>query len=459
MDIATLRTQYADCLKAAKTLADSAGINPISKELGDQINSHLAKADEIKAQIEQLRRLEDGQRWLSEPDNPTAAPLGWRQAGPTEGDPAVDTKAFREFSLGVMTPRGIETKTFRYHVPLVVQTKGYPGAFEAYLRKGFGLLGPTDRKTLIEATDSAGGYLVPEDYQSNILKKIATVATLRQYARVVTTSRDVVKWPRVKYSTNNEYTSGVRVTWTGETPSSSTAHAVTDQVFGEFSIPVGTCMASQKISMDLIDDAAFDVLGISSDLFAEAFGLDENDAFWNGSGAVQPRGVLSDIGDSTDFNAALTKADAANAIASEDILDTYYALPAQYERNARWFMTKATAKYIRKLVDTYDQPIWPVVSQVGELGAPPASMHGAPVVFDEFMDEISSASDTPSYPLIFGDMNAYAIVDRAGLSVKRDDNMYAETNQVLLLGKKRVGGQLVESYRLSALKTGNSTEA
>jgi len=49
------------------------------------------------------------------------------------------------------------------------------------------------------------------------------------------------------------------------------------------------------------------------------------------------------------------------------------------------------------------------------------------------------------------------VVDRVGLSIQRLDELYAETNQVLLLAKKRVGGQLVEAYRLSLLKTVNST--
>jgi HK97 family phage major capsid protein len=318
-------------------------------------------------------------------------------------------------------------------------------------------MGPNDRKALSESTDAAGGYLVPEDFHTELLKKVATIATVRMYARVIGTSRDIAKWPRVKYTTNNEYTSGMRLTWTGETPSSATVHRVTDQVFGEIAIPINTAMASQLQSADMIEDSAFDVLGISSDLLAEAFGLGENAEFWTGSGAGKPRGIITDASDTTNFDAAVTTAATADTIAADDVIDVCYALPAQYERNARWFMTKGTEKLVRKLQDTDGAYLWPIIAQVGGLGAAPDDLLGFPRTRDEFVDEISDGTTTTTYPMVFGDLSGYIIADRVGLSIKRDENLYAETNQVLLLGRKRVGGQLAEAYRLSLLKTVHST--
>jgi HK97 family phage major capsid protein len=350
----------------------------------------------------------------------------------------------------------VEEKSFRFNVPLAVQKKGYESAFEAYVRMGKANMGPNDLKALSEATEAGGAVLVPEDMQMSILKKTATAVVMRQYARVITTGRDIVKWPRIKYTTDNKYTSAIRLTWTGETPSSTTVHRVTDQVFGEHAIPVNTAMASQLLSADLLEDAAFDVMGISSDLFGEAFGLGEEVVFWAGTGAGQPRGLLTDIGNA-DFNAAITTGATANTFDADEVIDTAYALPAQYERNARWYMTKATEKFIRKLKNADSDYLWPVIMNVGSLGAVPNDLLEYPRTRIEFMDDISNSTNTTTYPLVLGDLNGYLVVDRVGLSIKRDESLYSELNQVLLLGRKRVGGQLLEGFRFSALKTVNST--
>ena len=237
---------------------------------------------------------EAGDAYMSEPGQVKAAAAAWRESAPDEGEPPVDVKAWRSFDL--KTPMG-EVKTFRYNVPIAVQAKGYAPAFESYLRKGLSDMGPQDRKTLSVGIDTAGGFLVPEDLQTEMIRKIASMAVMRQLCRVTQTSRDVSTWPRINYTTDDIYTSGVRMTWTGETPSSNTAHRVTDPVFGQVSIPVHTAMASMPITNQLIEDAAFDVQGIATDLIGEAFALGEDNVFINGTGAAQPMGLLAQAED------------------------------------------------------------------------------------------------------------------------------------------------------------------
>src|SRR5690606_30117733 len=110
--------------------------------------------------------------------------------------------------LGQIVP--IERK-FRYWMPEPVTKPEYTSAYEAFLRKRhFEDIGPNDRKTLSEGMDSAGGYLVPPDLHMELIRKMATMATVRPNARVVTTSRDMAQWPKILYDTDDEYTSGVR---------------------------------------------------------------------------------------------------------------------------------------------------------------------------------------------------------------------------------------------------------
>jgi len=460
IDIKALQTQQAAEYQKAQDLMKpyADGKTEIPAEVLTQANGHLGKFDELKAQIDFAKKFANAGNDLSQGVGTEAAHLGWRPASPSEGHAPIDGKSWMEVdvkgwaqdaTLGVIVP---VTRKFRFHVPLAVQgKKEYDPAFEAYLRKGKDRMGANDLKTLTEGADDAGGFLVPTDYHVELIKKIATVATVRANARVAQTSRDIARWPRVVYTTDDKYTSGVRLSWTGESPVSSTSHRVTDPVFGTYSIPVHTAMASMPISNDLIEDSAFDIMGMSVDMIGEAFGLGENATFWTGSGIGQPMGITTQVdGDGP----ASVVSGSASTIVAAGVVDTAYALPAQYERNAKWYMSKATEKVIRSLrsdsgagAGTGDY-LWPIYGQVGNFGPAPRELMGFPTVRDEFLPAIAGNA----YPVVFGDLMGYLVLDRVGLSVQRYSEIYAESNISLLLARKRVGGQTIEPYRMKAMK-------
>lgn len=427
--------------------------SPMPEEIQVKVTGLLGEFDAYKAQLDLATKTSQANAYMNEPAHApqSATPASWRESGPGEGDAPVDAKAWRELSIKsvrIDPLHGlpvVDDLTIRFHVPLAVQGKGYGHAFEAYMRKGMSDLGPQDRKTLVEGTDSAGGFLVPDDYQTELIRKVATQATIRARARVGTTSRDIAKWPKLKYSTDDKYTSGVRMTWTGEVPSSSSVHRVSNPEFGLYSIPVHTAMASLPLSNDLIEDSAFDILGVSSDLMSEAFTLGENDAFLNGSGIGRPMGILSQV--DGDGPASVNSGTAATLLA-DGIIDLAYSLPAQYEPNAVWVMAKGTEKVVRKLKDTANNYLWPVIASVGNFGVAPRELLGFPTFRDEFMPAVAAGA----FPVIFGDLRGYLVLDRVGISIQRLSELYAETNITLLLARKRVGGQTIEPWRIKVQK-------
>ncbi len=441
-ELKKLRQRYDALLAKAKALSEEWAKKEdedMPEEVAKEIDAWLGETDTLKIQIERQGKLQQAEQFMDEGQGTKAAHLGFRPAGPDEGNPEIDAKAWHEVDYEDYFGR---TKTLRMFVPLAVQGKDYPSAFEAWMRRGRKALGPQDLKTLTEGVDSAGGFMVPADFQMQIVKKIATLAVIRTIARVSTTSRDVTQWPRVVYNTDDEFTSAIRLTWTGEAPSSSTVHRVTDQVFGLASIPVHTAMASQPLSNDLLEDEAFDVAGISSDLLAEAFSLGENQTFVDGDGIGKPKGILTDI-DTNDGPTSVVSGD-ANLLTADGLIDLIYALPAQYERNARIVMEKQTEKAIRQLTDSQNNYLWPVWPVAGGFAASPRELLGFPVLRDEALPTIAAGIN----PIIFGDFMGYYIVDRVGLSIQRLTELFAETNVTLLLARRRVGGQLVEPYRL-----------
>ena len=137
----------------------------------------------------------------------------------------------------------------------------------------------------------------------------------------------------------------------------------------------------------------------------------------------------------------------AATLTADGLLNLAYAVPSQYEQNKKWYWSQATELVVRKLKDTSNRYLWPVYND-SAFAAAPRQLEGYPIVKDEFLPAIAAGA----YSIAFGDMRGYLIADRVGLSIQRLDELYAETNITLLLARQRVGGQVVEPWRIKVQK-------
>ncbi len=431
----------------AKSLQAALGDSPSKVQL-DAVDAKLGECDSWKAQADTARRIEGGDESFSDPARP---PVSWRQAGPNEGNAPVDSKSWREVKVAHPTKRDFSV---RYNVPEAVARveKDYSPAFESYLRKGLDGVGPNDRKTLSEGIDTAGGFLVPPDYQATLIKKIAITAIMRQYGRVIQSSRDLVQFPRVNYATDDKWTSPVRVTWAGEVPPLATTTRVTDPVYGLLQVRVDTAMATWPMSNNLIEDAAFDIVGDSQDLIGEAFGLGEDYAFWVGTGVAQPLGAFDTKNNVTVVNSGTSASitTSSDAWSGKRLLDVYYGTPIQYRKlpTSIWVMNSGTLEAAENLVDGQKRPLIKELTGASlEMGEADA-IKGKVIGVSEFAPDIGAST----YPILFGDCKGYLIVDRVGLSIQRNAYLYQETNITLLVAKARVGGLMIEPYRFRMMQ-------
>ena len=459
MDIQNLRQQYSAVINEAKSVADAwrGRESEMTPEVTDKLNGLLGKTDVIRSQVEMADKLQKGVDYAAQP---ATAPVGWRPAGPNEGDYPIDRKAWR--SLTVKTAYG--EREIRYHVPIAVESKGYASAFEAYLTKRGGqyALGPTDAKTLTEGTDSAGGFVVPPDFQAMIIRKQMTLTQVRANAFISTTSRDAQQWPKINYASASDdpsgsnFTSSVRLSWTGETPASSAAHRVNDPITGLYTVPVHTAMASIPLSNDMVEDAAVDMADIASTLFGEAFALGEENAFINGNGVGQPMGIMSEIGTNGPPSVATAN---TGSMTADDVISLFYQLPVQYRMGGKWTINSPIMQALEKLKDGQGrylvQSLLQASLQTGQIDV----LKGKPILVDEFMPGTSTGAVTTAAtiatgttPILFGDWGGYLVLDRVGLSIQKLSEIYAELNLTVLLGRKRVGGYCIKPWQFRALK-------
>jgi HK97 family phage major capsid protein len=262
------------------------------------------------------------------------------------------------------------------------------------------------------------------------------------------TSRDRLLVPKVNYSDDDIYSTGARVTWTGEVPSSSTVHCSTEPKFGHVAISVWTAMISMTATNDMVEDSAFPFVSWLSEKFAETYRLLLDEQIIAGTGIGRPAGILLDPG-GTD-QPAVVNSGAAAELTADGLQDLAWSLPEQYDENSAWAFNKtSTGKAIAKLKDADNRYLWASLEASGlVLPARQRPLLGYPVAFSGFMPNVAANA----FPAIFGDLSGYFLVERVGMSIQVLRETHAEDNQVGLLGRVRFGGLVAEPYKMKILK-------
>lgn len=329
------------------------------------------------------------------------------------------------------------------------RTDAYKAAWRRSLRYGMEGLTGEERATLQEGLDTSGGYLVPDEVLNRVIAKEPTPTRVAGYCTQLNTSRDALAIPKVNYTTDNLYTTGMRVTWTGEVPASSTTHRVTDPVFGSVRVPVYTAMMSIPVTLDLLEDSLVALEPWLAMKFGETIELLRDNMVLNGSSVNQPSGILVNPGTTNNPDTVVTGS--AAALTADGIQSLIWSLPEQYDDSARVVFNKTnTGQALAKLKDGDGRYLWGAGLQ--DSGLVPdikgRELLGYPVNFSGFMPNVGANA----YPIIFGDFRGYYIVNRVGFSIQVLREIIAQDNQILLLGRVRFGGMVAEEWRFKIQK-------
>jgi HK97 family phage major capsid protein len=346
--------------------------------------------------------------------------------------------------------RAVDTLALRRARPaLDVTGHGIPGehkqAFEAYMRSGDdrGLRALTS-KAMSYGSGQDGGYLVPDETEAEIGRRLKTISPIRAIASVRQVSGAVLKKPFA--------ISGPACGWVGETdPRPQTA----SPTLAELQFPAMELYAMPAATASLLEDSAVDLdQWIGSEVEA-AFAEQEGEAFVSGDGAARPRGFLdypkvAETGWSWG-NLGYVVTGAAGALPASDpsdvLIDLVYALKAGYRQNAVWVMNRKTQAEIRKLKDADGNYLWQPPAGPGQR----AMLMGFGLVEAEDMPDI--AGDATA--IAFGDFaRGYLVVDRTGVRVLRDP--YTAKPYVLFYVTKRVGGGIQDFDAIKLLKFGTA---
>lgn len=273
-------------------------------------------------------------------------------------------------------------------------------------------------------TDSEGGYLVPDEYESTLIEKLHDENIIRQYATVIKSSNGDKKIPVVAgYG---------EATWTDE----EAAYTESDDSFGVITLGAHKLTSIIKVSEELLNDSAFDLEQYISKEFVRRMAAAEENAFINGTGTGRPTGILqtAETGKTTA---------AAAAITADEVIDLYHSLRPPYRKNAVFIANDSTVKAIRQLKDSNGMYLW----QPGLKEGQPDTLIGNRIISSAYMPEIGAGKK----PILFGDVSYYWIADRQGRTFQRLNELYAATGQVGFRTFQRVDGKLTLAEAVKTL--------
>lgn len=330
-------------------------------------------------------------------------------------DEVAQYEALEEELKGVQRTDAIRTRNAAYNVvrtPAGVPSQPRPGdartdldrAFENYLRTGIpnadiSALRVTNAQS--EGGSAAGGYLVPNTFRQKLVEVRKAFGGFMAATEQLSTDSGAP----LEYPVNDDTANVGDITAESAAIASGNDLSFSTVTLGayKYTSTGGGSNLPLRVSVELLQDAAFDVEGLISRKLGMRIARKQAVHAVTGTGVGQPLGILaSSLTQDVDQNTADT-------FKYVDFVSLQDALDDEYDPNAQWLMKKNSFSLIRQILDTAGRPILQDSTQ-GIAGRPERLLLGKPVIIDEACPTMSSAAIT--YPVAYGDFREAYITRR-----------------------------------------------
>jgi HK97 family phage major capsid protein len=299
-----------------------------------------------------------------------------------------------------------------------------------------------------------GYYLVPIGFQRELEKRLISFGGMRRNCRVLNTSTgNVLNWPTADDTANVG-------NWVAEGSAVSQVNPATANV--QFNAYLAS---SQQvlISVQLLQDSAFDLESYLAEAFAIRLARVTNKAYTVGSGSGQPNGLLTAIeADTTPLvvtavgsanNDGGSGEDGSNTIGTDDLANLIGKIDPMYRVGAKFMMHWTVIDYLRKLKDKYGRPLWEVSIAQGE----PDKIYGYSYDWNADMSAwtqgaAESGANASLYTVLFGNFSKYIVREIGGITMVRFNELYMPNHQVGFQAFLRTDGQRIQQYAFSLLQ-------
>jgi HK97 family phage major capsid protein len=288
------------------------------------------------------------------------------------------------------------------------------------------------RNAFSSTVPSEGGFLIPEQLRSELLRVSLETSIVRPRARVIPMESLRVPFPAIDSTSNvSSVYGGIVGYWTEE----GAALTASQASFGRIVLDAKKLTAYTEVPNELISDSLISFQAFIDDIFPEALGFYEDIAYLKGSGVGEPLGALAT---SNSAMIAVTKeaGQAADTIVWENIVKMFARmLPSSLSR-AVWIASPDTFPELATMalsVGTGGSAIWLNNGAVG----PPVTILGRPVIFSEKTTGLLGDQGD----LSFVDFGFYLIGDRQVMSAMSSPHFKFQNDQTAYRIIERVDGR------------------
>lgn len=310
-------------------------------------------------------------------------------------------------------------------------------AFALYVTRGLREVPDKERRALQVDQDSKGGYLATKSWIDELIQEVDDLVFVRGLATIyqVPTATSIGA-PKLENDPAD-------ADWTAEL---GTGQEDTDMSFGARELTPHPLAKRIKLSRTLLRKVPGAEALVRSRL-AYKFGITMEKAYLTGNGAQQPLGLFtaSDKGISTARD--VSTGNTETAMTFDGLIEAKYKVKSQYWPRAAWMFHRDGTKLLVKIKDGEGQYIWRPSISAGE----PDMLLGRPVNVSEY---VPNTFTTGLYVGMFGDFSYYWIADSLQFELQRLDELYAETNQVGLIGRWESDGMPVLEEAFARVKLG-----
>ncbi|MBS1725369.1 MAG: phage major capsid protein [Armatimonadetes bacterium] len=419
--------------KFQTVLAEAKALNEKENRTDEETKSlseKIAEGKELKGIIQQLEEQEADLKELGEFDNTPANNYKKAEIDGKDGEAILRNNKIEE-----LTGFGLTEKAARAIVE--------PSYKKAFLKFSLGKEDKADLKALSEGSDPDGGYLVPPDIRNEVIARSAHPTRYLDFIDTIPTVRDVVKYPKLNYTTDDIYSNPMRIAWGGETGDSDEAD---NPQWGEVKIEVFTGRFFIEFSRDLRDDCPQTLESILSDLAVDSYRLGMEQIHLQGTGNDRPLGIMANAGEDGGID-TVNIGSTLGAGTPAELIKAVMTLPEQYSDNCQGFLTRSTFGEFDGLSDADNNLINLFGVSDKQTGLTQARIPQL-LGYDLYKSAFVASVGIGNLIMLFGNVRrAYKRVQRLILSAEPyglQDKSMLKANQMGLHFRFREGGRTVQ---------------
>ena len=331
--------------------------------------------------------------------------------------------------------------------PLYAEPKNHKGPFKNFGEQMLAIVlssrpGATVDNRLLEVQNasganesipSEGGFLVQQDFSSELIKNTFEVGRLAKLCRKVNISANANSIKINGVDESNRATGsrwgGVQGYWANE----AATVTASNPKFRKIELTLNKLMALYYATEELMQDASA-MNSVLTQAFSDELAFLADDAIFRGDGAGKPLGILKS---GCLVSQAAEGGQAADTVVYENVVNMWSRLLASSRSNAVWLINQELEPQLYSMylaVGTGGIPVYMPANGIS--GSPYSTLFGKPVIP---IEQASTPGDVGD--IVLADMSKYLLADKGGMNFASSMHVKFIYDEMAFRVTYRVDGQ------------------